>query len=262
MDGTMLNSESTLKGFPLKARDGQIGAIKDFYFDDRHWAIRYLVANSGGWLSQRKVLISPYSLGDVSTDRGTVAVNLTMQQIEDSPPLDSDKPVSRQYEELYHGYFGVPAYWDGPYLWGAYPFLVRDPAKWTATATEPGGDSHLRSANGLKGHHVQAIDGEIGHVTDFLIDNETWVIRYLVIHTSNWWPSKKVLLSPEWIDRVSWPEAKIFVNLEREVIKQAPAYEPDPSITREYETRLHSYYKRPGYWHHDAPSMANTTTER
>ncbi len=258
----MLNSESTLKGFQLKSRDGDIGSIKDFYFDDRHWTIRYLVANSGSWLAQRKVLISPYSLGNVESVRGNVDVDLTRKQIEDSPSLDSDKPVSRQFEELYHSYFGMPAYWGGPYIWGAYPFLMREREQWTAPAvSEPDWDSHLRSANDVKGHHVQATDGEIGHISDFLIDDATWVIRYLVIDTSNWWLGKKVLLSPDWIDRVSWPEAKVFVNLKRDFIKHAPEYSSE-TLTREFETRLHEHYQRAAYWHDEPASMAHTTAKR
>lgn len=245
----MLHSESSLKGFPLKSRDGDIGRIKDLYFDDRHWAVRYLVADTGSWLSHRKVLISPYALGGVSSGTGTVAVNLTRKQIEDSPPLDSDKPVSRQFEEQYYGYYGWPMYWGGPFAWGAYPLMVRDPEQWTEpAATDPAWDPHLRSANDVRGYHVEATDGQIGHIADFLFDDETWAIRYLVIDTTNWWPGKKVLVSPKWSDRVSWPEGKVSFHLEREVIKGAPEYVPGTPLTRDFETRLHGHYQRRGYW--------------
>lgn len=248
----MLHSESTLKGFPLKSRDGDIGTIKDLYFDDRHWAIRYLVAETGKWLPQRKVLLSPYSLGGVQPGIGSVEVNLTQKQIEDSPSLNSDEPVSRQFEELYHDYYKWPAYWVGPYAWGAYPVIMRDPQQRTApVAHDAHGDPDLRSANDVRGHHVQANDGEVGHISDFLFDDATWIIRYLVINTSNWWPSKKVLLSPAWIDRVSWPEAKVFVDANRDLIKDAPSYDPEIPVNREYEARLHLHYQRSGYWSDD-----------
>lgn len=258
----MLHSESALRGFPLKSRDGEIGSISDFYFDDRHWAIRYLVADTGNWLSHRKVLISPYALGGVSGEAGRIDVDLTQEQIENSPSLDSDKPVSRQFEESYYGYFGWPSYWSGPYVWGAYPLIVRDPAEWTEpTTAESTADPHLRSANDVRGHHVEATDGEIGHVEDFLIDDATWSIRYLVLDTTNWWPGKKVLVSPAWIDRISSPEGTVSFTLDREVIKGAPEYVPGTPLTREFETRLHQHYQRPGYWLHDPASMAGAPVE-
>jgi hypothetical protein len=100
----------------------------------------------------------------------------------------------------------------------------------------------------VSGYHIQAADGEIGHVEDFIIDDETWTIRYLRINTLNWWPGKKVLISPLWIQRVSWAESKVFVNLSREAIKKSPEYTEDFLLTRDYETALHQHYSRRGYW--------------
>ncbi|MEO6210034.1 MAG: PRC-barrel domain-containing protein [Gemmatimonadaceae bacterium] len=245
----MLYSVSTLKGFALRSRVGDIGHVRDFYFDDGHWTIRYLVVNTGGWLAHRKVLISPYVLGSVSSEAESVAVDLTRKQIEESPSLESDKPVSRQYEEKYHGHFGWPMYWSGLYIWGQYPVIERNPELWTETAAPaPRSDPHLRSTNDVSGHHVHAADGEIGHVDDFILDDSTWAIRYLVVDTSNRWPGKKVLVSPAWIDRVSWDEREVFVDLDRNVIREAPEYVPGTPLTREFESRLHRHYERPGYW--------------
>ncbi|MEO8879073.1 MAG: PRC-barrel domain-containing protein [Gemmatimonadaceae bacterium] len=245
----MLYSVSTLKGFTLRSRDGDIGHVKDLYFDDDHWTIRYLVANTGGWLAQRKVLISPYALGAVLSETGSVTVDLSRKQIEESPSLETDKPVSRQFEDIYHGHFGWPMYWSGPYIWGQYPVIERNPELWTKPAAPaPRSDSHLRSTNDVNGHHVHATDGEIGHVDDFILDDSTWAIRYLVVDTRNWWPGKKVLLSPEWIDRVSWEEREVFVDLDRNAIRDAPEYVSGTLLTREFETRLHEHYERPGYW--------------
>ena len=134
-------------------------------------------------------------------------------------------------------------------MWGAYPFIVRDPEQWTENAqSEKTWDPYLRSTNDVTGHHIQAADGEIGHVEDFIIDDETWAIRYLIINTQNWWPGKKVLVSPRWIERVSWLESKVFVNLARETIRQAPEYTEVSLLTRDYETELHRHYNRQGYW--------------
>ena len=247
----MLYKAKTLNGYKLDSLDGVIGKVKEFYFDDRHWAIRYLVADTDNWLLGRQVLISPYALRAVIPEEQQIAVDLTKKQIEDSPSLSSDKPVSRQFEETYYGYYGYPAYWGGPYMWGAYsyPFTARDGQKWReSTQNEKAWDPHLRSTHDVSGHHIQAADGEIGHVDDFIIDDETWAIRYLVIDTRNWWPGKKVLISPQWIERVSWSESKVFVNLLRETIKRSPEYSEESLLTRDYETGLHGHYNRKGYW--------------
>ena len=134
-------------------------------------------------------------------------------------------------------------------MWGAYPYIVRDPEKWEeCTQDEKVWDPYLRSTHDVTGHHIQAADGEIGHVEDFIIDDETWAIRYLSIDTRNWWPGKKVLVSPQWIERVSWIESKVFVNLDRETIRQSPEYTEESLLTRDYETELYRHYNRQGYW--------------
>jgi uncharacterized protein YrrD len=245
----MLDKAKKLTGYKLHSLDGEIGRVKEFYFDDRHWAIRYLVTDTGNWLTDRQVLISPYALVAVNKEERYIAIDLTNKQIEDSPSLNTDKPVSRQFEMSYFGYYGWPTYWSGPYMWGDYPTIVRDREK--SRAFNPGGkawDPHLRSTHDVSGYHIQAADGEIGHVDDFIIDDQTWAIRYLVVDTRNWWPGKKVLISPKWIERVSWSKSTVFVNLSRETIKQSPEYTEESLITRDYETGLHGHYNRRGYW--------------
>jgi hypothetical protein len=152
--------------------------------------------------------------------------------------LDSDKPVSRQFEEAYYGYYGWPTYWGGPYMWGRLSLTLCVTVKngKNTPKGEKAWDPHLRSTHDVSGHHIQAADGEIGHVEDFIIDDETWAIRYLIIDTRNWWPGKKVLVSPQWIESVSWSESKVFVNLSRETIKQSPEYTEESLLTRDYET--------------------------
>jgi uncharacterized protein YrrD len=250
----MLSKATTLKGYTLNSLDGEIGKVKEFYFDDRHRTIRYLVADTGNWLTGRQVLISPYALMAVSKEEQHISVDLTKEQIEDSPSLNSDKPVSRQFEEAYYGYYGWPMYWGGPYMWGVYPSIVRDRERWKeSNRDEKAWDPSLRSTHDVSGHSIEAADGGIGHVEDFIIDDETWAIRYLLIDTRNWWPGKKVLVAPQWVERVSWNESTVFVNLSRETIKQSPEYTEESLLTREYETRLHQHYHRQGYWV-DAPA--------
>ena len=246
----MLSKIKTLKGYAIQGTDDEnIGKVKEFYFDDRHWTIRYLVASTGTWLSGRQVLVSPYALVALNPDQKTIVTDLTKKQIEGSPSLDSDKPVSRQFEESFYGYYDWPAYWGGPYSWGYYPYLERNRDKWNDfTPNGETGDHHLRSTHEVAGYHVEATDGSLGHVDDFIVDDETWAIRYLIVNTSNWWAGKKVLVSPQWIERVSWSERKVVINLSRETIKQSPEFTDKSLLDREYETGLYGHYNRKGYW--------------
>ncbi len=254
----MLDKVKTLNSYKLANQDeGKIGTVKDFYFDDNHWTIRYLVADTGSWLTGRQVLLSPYALVAVMPEERQITINLTKQQIESSPALSSDKPVSQQFEMDYYGHYGYPIYWGGFYAWGAYPYLARNykPAP-EQTAEEKGWDPHLRSAHEVSGYHIQAADGAIGHIEDFVIDDETWAIRYLIIDTRNWLPGKKILIAPQWIDRVSWGEAKVFINFDCEAIKHSPIYTEAALSDRDYESRLHQHYGRPGYWESTAKELA------
>ena len=245
----MLIKAKELKGYSLKSLDGDIGSASEFLFDDRYWAIRYLVANSEGWLSGKKVLISPYSLSGLNDVEEQVSVRLTKKQIEESPSIDTDKPVSSQYETPYNGYYDLPNYWGGPYMWGSYAHLDLDRTRRNRPVSETmGWDRHLRSTDEVTGYHLAALDGEIGHVDDFIIDDETWAIRYLVVATKNGCPGKKVLISPKWIESVSWEEREVAIGLSRSTVKDAPEYTDQSLLTRDYETGLYGHYNREGYW--------------
>ncbi len=244
----MLREANDFKNFKLRAKDGDdIGHAREFFFDDKYWTVRYLVADTGGWLMGKDVLISPYALAPANAAERVLPVSLTKKQIEGSPPLESHQPVSRQFEATYYNYYGWPNYGIGSYAWGADPYLRREQSYERALDGAQDWDPHLRSTAAVTGHHIQALDGELGHVADFIIDDETWSIRYLVVDTKNWWPGKHVLVSPQWIERVSWEEAKVYLNLSREQIKQAPEYTPE-SLNRDYETTLYRHYVRPAYW--------------
>lgn len=249
----MLYRAKEMKGFKISATDGDIGKVSDFFFDDRVWTVRYLVAETGNWLMQRPVLISPHSLKEVRTSSQEIVTDLTRQQVEDSPHMESDLPVSRQYERSYYSYYGWPAYWYGPYPWGAYHYPYypehRNPEEQQENRTEiKEWDSDLRSIREVGGYHIHTQDGDIGHIGDFILDDRTWAIRYLIVDTTNLWPGKDVLLSPHWIDRVSWADQEVFTELKKESIKGAPEYKKDMEITRDYEQELYGYYQREGYW--------------
>jgi len=250
----MLRQAKDLKGYKLSARDGEIGSVKEFFFDDQSWAVRYLIAETGNWLTGRQVLISPYALDPARTDDKVIPVDLAREQIENSPSLDADKPVSRQYEMQYYPYYGYPGYWGGAYMWGSVGYPIRGQGGWSETTPHnENDDPHLRSTQDVTGRTIQAQDGAIGDVEDFVIDDETWAIRYLIVDTGNWWPGKKVLISTRWIEKISWEESKVFINLTRDTIKQGPEYTEAALITRDYETKLHRHCNREEYWADELP---------
>jgi hypothetical protein len=245
----MLRKAKDLNGYKLDARDGTIGKVKEFYFDDHSWTVRYLVADTAGWLTGRAVLISPYSLEPANEGGKVIPVDLTKTQIEKSPSLNTDRPVSRQYEWEYFSFYGLPAYWDGPYTWGPGAYPAREQNQWSdASRSDRTEDPRLRSTKAVTGCRIQAQDGEIGHVGDFVIDDETWTIRYLIVDTQNWWPGKKVLIPTQWIERISWEESKVFIHMTREAVRQSPEYTDQTLITRDHEIQLHRHYNREGYW--------------
>jgi len=233
----MLINAHNMKGAAIIARDGAIGEVDDLYFDDEKWTARYLVVNTGAWLFRRDVLVSPISIENVDEANNQVIVNLTRDQVKDSPDIDTQRPVSRQHESAFMDYYGYPYYWGGPYLWGdsAFPATLAMPpavepqmAAAAATArrreSEDSYDEHLRSVNEVRGYHIEAADGEIGHVDDFIIDDKDWAIRSIVIKTGGWLSGRKTLVSPQSIEGISWTESKMFVNLTREQIAGGPEY--------------------------------------
>jgi len=254
----MLHKAKTLHGYRLDSLDGEIGWVDEFYFDDLHWTVRYLVAEAGNWLTGRYVLLSPYALVAVHDKEHHISVNLTKKQIESSPALDRGAPVSRQFEESHSAHYGLPRYWGGPYLWGSYPHIARERKEWQKRAEAEGSwDPHLCSTSDVTGHRVEATDGVIGHVEDFVIDDETWAIRYLLLDTRNWWPGRRVLISPQWINGVIWLDAKVVVNLTRDAIEHSPEFSKESVLTRDYEDALHRHYNRRGYWQDEASSQQN-----
>lgn len=240
----MLRSEKDLRGFTLAARDGEIGRVKEALFDDERWTVRYLVVETGGWLSGRKVLLSPVSVESAEWEQRRLHVSLTRRQVEESPPTSADQPVSRQQEAELHTYYGWAPYWPGVGItgFGTYP---RPPAQMAAAQQdEPTsrGDPHLRSAQEIDGYHVSADDGEIGHISDLLIDEDSWAIRYLIVGTSNWWFGKTVLLGPSRIREISWATKRVVIDITRDAVRNSPEWDPDRPLDEAYEARLARHY--------------------
>ena len=249
----MLRSLKDLEQYAVSATDGDIGHVANFLLDDERWIVRYLVVETGGFFSGRRVLITPISFRQVDWSTRRFHLALTRDKVKNSPSVDVDKPVSRQQELDYFGYYAYPYYWGYPGQWGigSYPSQLAL-ARQNQAPAEPdpkqSGDVHLRSEKEIRGYHIEGIDAAIGHVDDFIIDDETWEVRYLVVDTRNWWLDKKVLVAPQWTNRISWAEHKVFVDLSRQAIKASPEWIPTAPINREYEARLYDYYGRPVYW--------------
>jgi sporulation protein YlmC with PRC-barrel domain len=217
----------------LEATDGVIGEVEDFYFDDNNWKVRYLVVKTGTWLNERKVLISPQALLKQPWDEGFFPVNLTKSKVEKSPDIDTDKPVSRQQEaELYGHYqwgsFEGSGFYAGGSMGVSTPFPVFDnKVVMEAEINDKRADDdvHLRSTARIAGYHVHAKDGEIGHVKDFIIDDETWQLKAIVVDTHNWLGGKKVLIPVGDIKKLQWSENLVYLTITKSAVNKSPAFE-------------------------------------
>jgi sporulation protein YlmC with PRC-barrel domain len=276
----VLHAIKSLNHFHLIASDGEIGKVQDSFFDDSHWTVRYLIVRTGSWLTGRNVLISPISVRNIDWDQKQIHVSLTREEVKNSPDIDTDKPVSRQMEEQYFDYYRWPYYWTGTGIWGIGPYpsaIGREEAMGVPYRVDenswlPGhdplptseviplppeveGDPRLRSVHEVVGYRIAAVDSEFGHVEDLVFDDENWKIRYLVIDTKNWWPSKSVLVSPDWVTTISWRDQSFRIHLESEIIQASPEYKPDEPIQREYEQQLYDYYGKQEYWGEDGSRL-------
>jgi hypothetical protein len=251
----MLYSVRQLDGKNLAARDGEIGHAREVYLDDERWVIRHVVAQTGVWLFGRKVLISPHSIVRIDGQGDRLEVALDRQQIEDAPDIDTDKPVSRQREISYYDYYGYPYYWGGPGLWGlsAYPIPVAmappggagvDRVAEEAAAAERGSaDPHLRSSNEIIGYHVEATDGSIGHLEDFLFDDRSWQVRFVVVDTRNWLPGRHVLVPPQWITEVDYGQRRAHVKVSRAAVESSPPYEPGSHLSEDDVRQVQRHFE-------------------
>jgi len=217
----MLHSIQQQYGKQLSASDGTIGHLRDFYFDDKHWAVRYLVADTGGWLPGRLVLISPHALRHLSREGRTLFVDLTRKQIEDSPPIDEHRPVSRQHEMEYYRHYGYLYYAESWPLWGlaGYPVLVPPPP--AANSEAPQGDAHLRNTQNLTGYYIEATDGVIGKVADFMLDDMTWAIDKIVAECGHWFSGMEMLIPTVKVSRISYDQSTIYVDMTKAALIEA-----------------------------------------
>jgi hypothetical protein len=251
----MLRSADSLRGSQRGAEDGLIGRLEDFLFDDRSWAVRYLVADTGHWLPGRRVLLSPSSLGRADYSSRRLQVALSRAQIENSPPIEEHLPVSRQREHVLAQYYGWPMYW-APEAVMLTPQMVPPGAEAASAAGEEShkshkavkqapDDPHLRSVRDITGYRVSASDGKVGHIDDFVIRDEGWTIEFIVVDTRDWLPGRQVLVSPRSAREIDWDQATVRFDLTRDFIEAAPPYDSNAPINEETEIRFSDYYGRP-----------------
>ena len=260
-----------LHGYRIRATDGELGHFQEVFFDDNEWRVRYFVVKTGTWLTGRDVLIAPASVTGIDQAARDIAVNLTRDKVKDSPDIRTDVPITRLHEMDLHRHYGWPQYWSSGYPIRpgmSYPFGVpygfAGPVAAPATPepTEPetsvdqeveaaedqARESHLRSSHDTTGYRLATADGEIGRVDDFIIDDENWFVRYLVVDAGRVLSGHKVLLAPEWIESINWDDKHVYVNLPKAEIANSPVYDPSQPISRDYETRIFENYHRQGYW--------------
>jgi len=262
-DISMLQNAKELQGYTIRTRDGDIGSVYAFYFDDAEWCIRYIVVDTTTWWSNRRVLfsrtamelnkrvlISPTAVELADIKQRILSVDLTQQQVQDSPNIDAEKPVSRQQEIALHTHYNWPAYWTMLDPIVAQALVARPggspvlPPSAAPLEPLPAGDPHLRSSRAVTGYAVQASDGCIGHVEDVIIDNDTWHIRYIMVDTQNWLPGRKVLISPMSIREVNWTDSQVHVEMTQEQISDSPEWDPESALNHEYEAQLHDHSDR------------------
>lgn len=252
----MLHSVKDVTGLQIAATDAVLGHIDEVYFDDHQWAIRYFVVNTGTWLASRKVLVSPMAVTGINWEEERVQVNLSADQVRNSPHIDMDKPVSRQHEGEFAQYYGYNPYWTGPYLWEANAFpgvmdvpmdMDRAPDIERRVGEEQGrADPNLRSSREVAGYQIQTTDDTLGHVEDFLFNDRNWVISYLVLETRDWWPGKHVVLSARRIRHIEWENRKVVASVTREELELSPDFDlmsanPDGAVQDLY----HRFWRAP-----------------
>jgi uncharacterized protein YrrD len=250
----MFTQLKNLEGLHLAAEDGEIGHVTDLYFDDATWVVRYLVVATGSWLFGKRVLISPNGVEKIDWGKKHICVALSREQVRNSPDIDTDRPISRKQEAEYHLYYNFPPYWGGAALWGRYEEpgeiadgVDRENAEIDRSQSSDRG-SNLRSAKEVRGYRVIATNGEAGHIDTFLMNPDSWAIRYLVINTGNWLSRNEVLCTPKLIDSIEWADAVVKVNTSRELMESAPHYSPGGALARTEEIQLFEHFTIHPYW--------------
>jgi len=215
---------NSLLGFSLSAIDGEVGMVEEIYFDDRNWAIRYLVVKTGQWLSGRKVLISPLAFDRSQWNGRTFPVNLTINQILNSPDGDTNRPLSLQHTKALNEYYLWQPFMDNGFYAPVHcdqPDLTEKP-----TINCPSAENfHMRSTRDTRGFRIHAKDGEIGFVSGFIVEDESWKIVYLVVIAKSIFGDQKILISVQDICKIKWTESKIYLDISVKAVEQSRTFD-------------------------------------
>ena len=219
----MRQNLQALRGYKLSATDGDVGHVQDFYFDDETWAVRFVLGEPGVWLGKRQLLLAPHAFGRLDRENKILALNLTRKQIENSPPVESHQPVSRQHEIASDRYYGWPGSWDGGALraLGCYPIVLpRSKVEREKIRQDHDRDDiHLRSTNTIKGYEIHATDGLLGSVCGFMVDDTSWIIGEVVVESGHWYSGKEILIPTGEVERISYADAQVYVKVTRAAIQ-------------------------------------------
>jgi hypothetical protein len=243
----MKRSINGLIGYTIGAKDGEIGSVVEFYFDDASWIIRYLIVDTGKFLFDREVLISSGALLATDWQKKLFKVNLTKNQIETSPEIDTKLPVSHQEEIRLQNHYLWAGYWGEGFYAGGLPVSMYDVmatgADDQAQKKQSLDNPHLRNTRKVKGYTIRAIDGDIGDIVDFIVDDHAWHIDFLVVDTGHWFPGRKVLISPLWVKEIQWENSTILIKATIDQVKGSPEFHAEEPLSKEYELHLHNYFR-------------------
>ncbi|MCE5328364.1 MAG: PRC-barrel domain-containing protein [Planctomycetaceae bacterium] len=247
-----LASMRTLASARIHAADKPIGKVEDFYFEQRNWIVRYLVLDTHVWLPGRRVLVAPAAVEDIDWSQGEVHLALSREQVRNSPSVDDKVTISREHETMLAKYFGWLPYWESRPLPES---LSRSVAAEARPEDRIELERHRKPESTLTAYretlqyNLAAIDGEFGSVEDFLIDPQTWEMRYVTADVGTLFHKRLVMLSTDWLADISWARRQVRSKMTQDRIRSSP---PVPEvIDRAYEIALHEHFARPGYWTSD-----------
>lgn len=199
-----------LLGYKISAIDGEIGKVKEFYFDETSWTVRYIIVETGSLFFGRKVMISTQAIIDAQWETEHFLTNMTIQQIENSPKVDDGKQLTRGQEILLNQHYNWKSYWDA-----------------SIQKIADGSNSYLVHANDLTGYQLIASDGQVGNIKDLIVAKASWKINSIVIDAFKTSPAKEILLSPKWIKEINADRSAAVSDHTTAEIKSNPAYNPE-----------------------------------
>ncbi len=268
----MLITTSKIERSKVIARDGAMGRVDTFLFDEEQWVVRYLVVRHGPPLLRRHSLLSVASVrGPAGADDSGITVDLTRKEVKHAPSADLARPVSRRKEEQFHRYYKIPVYWGGSGLWGSAmtPMEAGTVTYEPESQTEPIGaredEYHLRSTREVEGYRVETADAEagdgkagsagdrgVGTVGGFLIEDATWAVRYLRIDPHESLGGGRLYVSPRWVGEFSWIENKMTLEMQSSRLREIPTFGVQETLSRNEEEQLHGFFEKPGYWEEES----------